>query len=326
MVNLQNWFSRSNSRRFHRINRRVQCFITPKKPVYQRQIFALGVDYYPQSKKIAIAVQRHKVESLLEQLPPDNRKVTREMFIHVMEHFDLFLEAILFAAKGKDPRQASMHWFKLEQSAQALPSLSMIRDKAPKTYEYLIEVQQKFSAYVKYLIASLMTSTIDPFSATHPLPNRTFKLDQIVAEFKAPKYDRLPLAQSMIAIDELLNQYLEIFSNFYHDHYLKDYPKEWPFREANLSIGGIALQLPQNYELFTKVLVRLYFADKKLELQFDGSIVKADKELDAGENPTEAVDYVAINFDQPDGRQQDELEQILFEYEIEETLKIQLPY
>lgn len=317
-MNLQNWFSKGNSRRFHRVNMQVQCFITPKEPIYQRQIFALGIDYYPESQKIAIAKQRKQVEDLIPMLPKENRQIVNQVFYGVMHHFDLFLEAIINASEGKDPRQHSIHWHTLVQSCNGIKEIDILEKHSPKTYQYLKQVDYKFSPFVSRLVESINASNVNHFSAPQPLPSETFKLDELTKELENEKYQNIPLAQSIVHLNYLLSLYIGIFENFYNDHFLKDYPKLWPLREANISIGGIALKTDKSYELFSRVNVHLYFETDNVVLKFDGSVVKIEK-LPDGEN-------IAINFELPEASQQEELQQLIYQSEVEETFGIKLPY
>ena len=296
----------------------VQCLITPKEPIYQREIFALGIDYYPDPQKIAIAQKRQEVEQLIERLPKENRQRVIQVFVGIMHYFDLFLEAITQASAGKDPRHHSIKWHTLAQSIYGMHEIDQLAANSPKTYQYLKQVELKFTPYVERLVESIKNSTINHFSAPQPLPVEAFKLDKITQELKDPKYDLIPLAQSIIKLNELLEIYLQIFTNFYNDHFLKDYPKLWPMKEANVSIGGIAVKVVKSYELFSRVKVRLYFEEQDATLEFDGSIVKTDKLADG--------ERIAINFELPDSAEQEELQHLIYQHEVRETLAIKLPY
>lgn len=317
-MNLQNWFSKGNSRRFHRVDMPVQCFITPKEPIYQRQLFALGIDYYPESQKWAIAKQRMLLEKQMNRLPNENKQLVHQVFYGLMHHFDLFLEAIILASEGKDPRNHSIHWHTLVQSIKSIREIEVLATNSPKTYQYLMLIANKFSPYVAQLVESINRSDVNHFWATLPLPESDFKIDQLSQQLQKPKFHRVPLAQAIIQLNKLLEQYLDVFKNFYNDHFLQDYPKLWPKRQANVSIGGIALQTPKSYALFSKVNVNLYFAQEDMILNFDGSVVKVDQEKDN--------EMVAINFELPEISTQDELQQLIYQHEVEETLSIKLPF
>lgn len=296
----------------------VQCFITPKEPLYQRQIFALGIDYCPQPQQQMIAKARAEVDKILAKLPGEKREDVKKVFHSIMQHLELFLEAIQQASQGKDPRQHSIHWHTLMEDLHGIHSLIPLKEHAPKTYQYLKQIEEKYTAFLGIFIRSINLSTLHYFSTPAPLPESNFKLDKIAETFSEKKYQVIPLAQAILKLQQLLELYLQVFRNFYNDHYLKDYPKLWPVRKANVSIGGVALNIPQTYPKFSRVNVRLYFEKGDTLLEFEGSIVKSEKQ-------EEGV-YTAINFELPDGAMQDELQQQIYQSEIEATLGIRLPY
>ncbi len=317
-MNLQTWFNKGNSRRFHRVNIPVQCFITPKEPIYQRQIFALGIDYYPESKQREIKKKKVELANRLEHLPAENKQIVQSVFGAIEHYFEIFLEAIIDASQGKDPRQQSIHWHSLVKTTQNIQEIEVLSVNSPKTYQYLTQISKKFSTITTILVTSIERSSINHFSAPQPLPEVDFKIDQLCNTLNQPKYQRVALAQSIIHLNQLLDLYLDIFANFYNDHFLKDYPKLWPTREANISIGGIAFMSSKRLELFSRVSVHLYFDHQDIVLNFDGSVVKVDKERDG--------ERIAINFELPESALQDELQQLIYQHEVEETLAIKLPF
>lgn len=295
----------------------VQCFITPKEPIYQRQIFALGIDYTPESKQREIKKKKVELENRLERLPSENKKVVQSVFAAIEHYFEIFLEAIIDASKGKDPRQQSIHWHSLVKTTQNIQEIEVLSVNSPKTYQYLTQIAKKFSTFVTILVTSIERSSINHFSTPQQLPEVDFKIDQLCTTLNQPKYQRVALAQSIIHLNQLLDLYLDIFANFYNDHFLKDYPKLWPIRKANISIGGIAFKSPKSFEQFSRVSVHLYFDHQDIVLNFDGSVIKVDKERDG--------ERIAINFELPESTLQDELQQLIYQHEVEETLAIKLP-
>jgi len=317
-VNLQTWFNKGNSRRFHRVNLPVQCFITPKEPIYQRQIFALGIDYYPASTQHRIKKQKIELENRLAHLPSENKKIVQQVFYAIEHYFEIFLDAVIYASQGKDPRQQSIHWHSLVKTTQGIQEIEGLSTNSPKTYQYLKQITKKFSTFVAILVNSIERSNINHFSAPQPLPELDFKIDQLCKTLNQPQYHRVALAQSIIHLNHLMDLYIEVFANFYNDHFLKDYPRLWPMRDVNVSIGGIALKSPKSFELFSRVSVHLYFENQDIVLNFDGSVVKVDKERDS--------ERIAINFELPESSLQDELQQLIYQHEVEETLAIKLPF
>lgn len=295
----------------------IQCIVLPRDPVYHRQIFALGIDYLPESAKIQIDHQKAILERAIENLPVENRQQVHQVFFGVVHYFELFIEAICLASQGKDPRQHSLHWHSLVScSHKGIHELNLLKKNSPKTYQYLKQVEIKFLPYLQLFIEAVNRSTVDQFDISKPLPEEGIKFDRIVEQFKTAKYTHVPLAQAILQTDTLLEQYLLLFRNFYNDLYWQDSPELWPKRQTNISIGGIVVRVQQNYSPFEKVKVRLYFKQYNKLFEFEGSVVKVIPKKDG--------DDIAINFELPEAQQQDTLQQIIYRQEIEETMTIKL--
>jgi len=317
LVQLQKWFIQGNSRRFQRVDIHVQCYITPKDPIDQREVFALGINYFTEQTHNQIQSIKEELRQLLKKLPGEHQKID-QMFWVILQQSELFADAIKQVSAGKSPQMSSLSWQHLLDHRHGFRELQTIEHSSPKTYQYLKAAEKKFTTFLNFFIQCLQQSNQKHFSAIHPLPEANFEIDQLVKSFRQPKFSHLPLAQLLLKLCEIMGLIINVFSDFYNDLYLHNYPKLWPSVPANISIGGIALTTSKHYEKFMRVKVRLYFAATRRTLEFDGVVVNTKEEAKG--------EWVAINFELPDGSMQDELQQMIYQYEIHETFGLKLPY
>jgi len=95
-------------------------------------------------------------------------------------------------------------------------------------------------------------------------------------------------------------------------------PNQWPKINANLSASGIAVLFTKLFQLYEKVDVFLYFPENKKVLKFNGSVVKISS---INEKHKERI---AINFEFPDGKNQDFLTYKIQEFELNLCLDLNL--
>jgi hypothetical protein len=85
---------------------------------------------------------------------------------------------------------------------------------------------------------------------------------------------------------------------------------------ANISASGIAVHMDKRYDLYSKVDVFLYFEMEERVIPFEGSVV------DIRTDPRKKMERIAINFEFPDGKDQNCLQQEIQKQEVKECMKI----
>jgi len=124
--------------------------------------------------------------------------------------------------------------------------------------------------------------------------------------------------QAILNLNRLLTVYTDAYRQINDDNVLRQHPEGWTVHNTNISASGVALHFNKQFKLFEKVDVMIQLPLNKEILFFNGSIVDTRKMADGKQ------ERVAINFDFPDGKNQNKLQNEIQRFEIEECMSIKL--
>lgn len=197
---------------------------------------------------------------------------------------------------------------------QGFKTVDALQKSAPKTYTYFKLIEDKYLSFLNAFANSIENSTPQKFAASPDIPH-AFKIDEILKNFSN---DKIPLVQAIIHLASFMNTYLDAFRQINDDNLTRLLPNQWPKINANLSASGIAVLFTKLFQLYEKVDVFLYFPENKKVLKFNGSVVKISS---INEKHKERI---AINFEFPDGKNQDFLTYKIQEFELNLCLDLNL--
>ena len=309
---MHQWFRKGNARRFHRVDMPVRHFIVPSSPITDREIYATGADYFPSLTRSRIEAAKFATESSLSKIQDQKELISRIVgdIVADIEFFGFCIEKI---SHGQNPKRDPNYWMKINDKLEGFQTIKMLKESSPKTYQYLALIEEKYLAFLNRLVHSINESTSEHFAVEGHLPVG-FKLEEIIQLFKQEKFAKIPLVQTILHLSEYLEAYLDVYRQINDDNYLKQFPQQWPLENANISASGIAVFLPKLFTLYSKVDVHLYFeADDKL-IFFEGNVV------DLREHQGQ-LQRIAINFEFPNGNDQNYIQQEIQKQEVKECMK-----
>ncbi len=309
---MNRWFQKGNSRRFFRIDMPVRLFITPSSPIKDREIYATGVDYFPPIVQKLIAEQKSDTLYWLGRIQ-DQKVLVTELFNEVIDFVEFFGECAKSLSQGINPRLDPKYWVQINQKKQGFQKVEALHQSSPKTYRYFKMIEEKYMTFLESMIHSITHSTASQFEANIQLPY-AFKIDETIELFKNEKFAKIPLVQSIYSLCSLMDTYLEAYRQINDDNVMRQYPQEWRLQQANVSASGLAVLLNKRFQPFEKVDVFFYFPSHDKTLQFSGNIVDIRTIDDAYK------ERVAINFEFPDGKSQNFLQNEIQRFEIEECM------
>lgn len=136
--------------------------------------------------------------------------------------------------------------------------------------------------------------------------------------FQQPRFAKIPLIQAILHLSEFLEAYLDVHRQINDDNYIKQFPQEWSKKKANVSASGLAVLIQKRFELYSKVEVYLYFDSSNKSIHFSGSVV------DLRDDDASHKERIAINFEFPDGTDQNFLQQEIQKQEVKECMQFVL--
>lgn len=313
---MNKWFRKGNARRFNRINMPLRYFIVPSSPIRDREIYATGAEYFPTIITDRLQAQKLATKTSVSKVQEQGALIT-EIFTDIISDIEFFGECCRKISRGESPKSDHRMWNKVSNRLKGFGSIEKIKTSSPKTYQYFAMIEEKYIIHLRSLTFSIQSSTPEEFKVQGHLPIG-FEIDKIMTSFKQPKFSKIPLVQALVHLADFLEVYLDVYRNINDDNYLRQYPQEWPMKEANVSASGLAVFLPKRFELYMKLDVYLYLENNGKVLQFDGSVVDRREDNDKG------LERVAVNFEFPDGDNQDALQQEIQKQEVKECMKFAL--
>ncbi|NCN43334.1 MAG: PilZ domain-containing protein [Piscirickettsiaceae bacterium CG_4_9_14_3_um_filter_43_564] len=313
---MNRWFHKGNSRRFYRLDMPLKVFISPASPIRDRDIFATGIDYFPPTIKQLIEIQKNEAFYWIKRIQDQKVLMTTlfEETINTIEFFGRCAEAV---SKGINPKLDPNYWMTIKQYQQGFTTIEPLSQSAPKTYRYFKLIEEKYLFFLNTLITSIEKSTPNLFAAQRNLPYG-FKIDEILQQFKAEKFSKIPLIQAILSLASYMETYIEAYRQINDDNILRDFPEDWIQQKVNVSASGLSMVMAKRFKPFEKVDIFIFIPIRKAVCNFNGSIV----DIRTIEN--QHKERIAINFEFPDSKNQNLLQNEIQRFEIEETLEIDL--
>jgi len=313
---MNKWFRKGNARRFHRVNMPLRYFIVPSSPIKDREIYATGADYFPDPTLNHIEALKFATIRNVDKIK-EQRELIKEIFGDVIEDIEFFAKCAQNISEGINPKKDPSYWMQINQKLDGFHSIKRIQQSSPKTFQYLSMIEEKYLSFLQSMTTSINKSTPQHFSVEGYLPIG-FKVDEIVNVFKHEKFAKIPLVQAILSLVHYLDVHLDVYRQINDDNYIKQFPQEWPLHEANISASGIATLLPKRIDLYSKVDVYLYFEQGNKVIHFEGSVV------DLRDDNEKHKERIAINFEFPNGNDQNFIQQEIQKQEVKECMKFAL--
>jgi len=294
----------------------IKIFIIPSSPIKDYEIYASGINYFPDY--IEKAIEKHTDQTLywMERIQ-EHKQVTSALFHECLNDIDFLGHCIRTMTRGLNPRKEANFTETLNHHLRGFSTIESIHDSAPKTYNYFKMIEEKYMVFMYAIGEAVMNSTPDKFYGDPNLPKK-FKSDRIETVFSGEEVEKIPLVQAILNHNRLLTVYTDAYRQINDDNVLRQHPEGWTVHNTNISASGVALHFNKQFKLFEKVDVMIQLPLNKEILFFNGSIVDTRKMADGKQ------ERVAINFDFPDGKNQNKLQNEIQRFEIEECMSIKL--
>jgi len=313
---MNQWFRKGNSRRFYRIDMPVKYFIVPSSPIRDREIYATGANYYPASFHSKVAGQKLEVMHWANRIQ-EHADLLLPVFEEIIDFIEFFGRCALSISEGTSPKTDLSYWMEVNDRLKGFKYALSLNHKSPKTFQYIKMIEAKYLAFLKRLVNSIDKSTPTKFWVEGHLPIG-FKIDEIISLFDDPKFAKIPLIQTLRCISIYMDSYLETYRMINDDNFLRQHPADWKLQKLNISASGIAVNMGKRFQQYERVDVLLYFPDDDRIIQFDGSVV------DIRSDEKSYTERVAINFEFPNGIDQNFLQLQIQKQEVKECMNFEL--
>lgn len=309
---MKRWFLKGNSRRYFRIDMPVRVFIAPSSPIKDREIFATGIDYFPPVIKLLLEKQKYDTLYWVDRIQ-DQKELISELFSEIINCIEFFGQGAEKISRGLSPKYDASYWLSIQEKTHGFTKINALHKSSPKTYQYFKHIEEKYLVFLKAMTRSIAKSTPQHFEAEPEMPY-AFKIEEILDTFKKNQFANIPLVQAIASLCAYMDTYLNAYRQINDDNSLRLYPDQWKEAQANVSASGLAMLFTKRFREFEKVDVFFFFPKEERILQFDGTVVDIRSINNAYK------ERIAVNFDFPNGQEQDFLQTKIQEFELNEAV------
>ncbi|MDX1352571.1 MAG: hypothetical protein R3254_06120 [Thiomicrorhabdus sp.] len=274
------WFEKRELRRFSRVAMPIRLFITPEKPIINLEIFALGIDYFPQSIKNKIKRNRKQLIYWLDHIQ-EQKDILYPVFMQIIDAAETLGRSVEMISQGRSPLNDERLHQKIHLNIRTIKLISSLEEPAPRTYNFLFEMEKKLTHFFRLLFISLHKSTPQKYHAFEP-ENRDFKIDEMTQKFSQPSYQKIPLIQAIYFMNELVTNYCDVFQEINFDYYSLENPKAWKKTQVNISAGGIAALYPKRFLSGKPLKSKMYFDGHDRVVEVKTAFARAESHSSMG--------------------------------------------
>ena len=308
---MASWFEKNDFRRFRRLDMSVKLFVTPSAPIVDMEIFALGIDYFPNSVKKKIARNQQQLLSWVNHIQ-EQKEILEPVFLQVMDAAQLLGEATKLISQGKNPLLDEEFSQEIMKNLKTVGRIASLEEPAPKTFQYFFEVEKKLTHFFRLLLISLHKSSPKTYHSFDGAEQK-FKIDEMTAKFRQQAFQKIPLVQAIYFMNELVDSYCQVFQELNRDYYLKEHPESWKVYNVSLSAGGISAMYPKRFLPGRPLTSYIYFYEQGRSMTVDSLLARCET------NPVEMLELNAFYFEFPDPQDQHFLELEIERIQIEKV-------
>lgn len=303
------WFNKNEFRRFPRVEMDVRLFITPEKPITDLDIFALGIDYFPSSVKNRIKRNHKKLIHWLNHIQ-EQKEILEPVFLQIVDAAQLLGKSVEMISKGRSPLNNEKMAQKIKANIKSIGQISGLKEPAPKTHNFLFELEKKLTHFYKLLFITLNNSTSQKYYSFNP-DGHTFKIDGMTSKFSQDSYQNIPLVQSIKFMNDLVNNYCYVLQEINMDCYSLNNPKAWKKSQVDISAGGIAALYPKRFLPGRPLKSRVYFDNHDRVMEVKTTFSRCETRASKG------AELNAFYFEFPQSQDQVFLELEIEKYQVE---------
>ena len=310
-----NRFTQGNARRYFRYSIQCKYFVTPELLESITDLYSNGIDYFNLATESNILHLKTQVMSKLHRLSR-HQEIFLKIVTDIFEKFDVVMNYLRMLNRGEEIVSRKIYWQNQQAILAGFKGIKLLESEAPKTYDLLVKIEEKFLLYTKMIQETIDRSTKTKLHFSD-YPEAFRFTPEIRNRFEAKKMDlnKSELLQMILSIERLFEKGFEPFNNLATDYLLYQKHESWVKRDLNLSACGLSFVDNRFYPNLAKAKVKLSLEQGYMDLiELEGKIVRSRYLSSQKRNET------AIDFYFPNANDQRELLAYLHRLEVENTL------
>lgn len=308
-----NRFTQGNSRRYYRYPIQCKFFISPELLASSNDIYCHGIDYFNRATEDNILQLKTQVMQKLHRLSR-HQSIFLQIVTDIFEKFDVVMGYLRLLNRGEEIVSRKIYWQNQATIVSGFKGVQDLEFEAPKTYELILNIEQKFVRYTQ-----MIQETIDHSTQTKlhfsDYPEAFVFTPEIRNRFESRMdINKSDLVQMILSLEKLFEKGFEPFNNLATDYLLYQKHDSWIKRDLNLSACGLSFLNSRKYPNLTRADIKLSLENSYADIiELEGKIVRSRYLRDKNLNET------AIDFYFPNANDQRELLAYLHRLEVQET-------
>lgn len=310
---MASWFEKREHRRFRRVDMPVKLFVTPADPIVDFEIFALGVDYFPKSVQTKIARNHSQLLNWIGHIQ-EQKEILEPVFLEVVKAAELLGESVKWVSQGRNPLQDEALSSQIMKNLKMIGKIKSLEEPAPRTYNFFFELEKKLTHFFRLLLLSLSKSSAKSYHSVMP-SSQSFKIDEMTQKFTQPKFQKIPLVQSIFYMNALVDNYCSALQEMNQDYYLRAHPESWQMKTLNISAGGFADSYAKRFLPGKPLTAYVYLQEHGRVMKVKTSVAYCRTDMQ------NLVELNAFNFEFPDVQDQRFLELEIDRFQIDKAME-----
>ncbi|BBP45397.1 hypothetical protein THMIRHAS_07700 [Thiosulfatimonas sediminis] len=311
-----NRFTQGNSRRYFRYSIQCKYFVSPELLESSTDIYSNGIDYFNRATEDSILHLKTQVMHKLHRLRA-HQATFLQIVTDIFDKFDVVMGYLQMLNRGQEIASRKIYLQNHQALLGGFKGIKKLEDDAPKTYELLLKIEQKFVLYTQMIQETIDNSTRTKLHVCD-YPEAFRFTPEIRLQFvnRGELLNSSDLLQMILSIEQLFEKGFEPFNNLATDYLLFQKHDSWIKRELNISACGLAFTDSRAYPNLTRADVKLSLDDSYAEVvRLDGKIVRS-RYL-----PQQNLNQTAIDFYFPKSVEQKQLLGYLHRLETIESMQ-----
>lgn len=312
-----NRFTKDNSRRYFRYPVQCKYFISPELLESSTDLYSNGIDYFNRVTEDNILHLKTQVMQCLHRLSA-HQDIFLKIVGDIFEKFDVVVNYLRMLNRGEEIASRKIYWQNQENILEGFNGVKDLELEAPKTFDLLVSIEQKFVRYAQMIQETVEKSTSARLHFVD-YPEAFCFSAEIRERFTKRKMDlnKSDLLQMILSLERLFEKGFEPFNNLATDYLLYQKHESWILRDLNLSACGLSFLNTRKYPNLTKAKVKLVLEDSYAEvIELEGKIVRSRYLRQQNMNET------AVDFYFPKANDQRELLAYLHRMEAQNTMEL----
>lgn len=288
----------------------AQYTLLPKGQRYEGDILFNDIDYFPYFVEFSYKKQRSLALNSLSKVQKEQPYLTA-VVDEILLRYDFFWDCLHQISNGINPGRQTSFLKKESKYLTYISEIDYIETNSPKSYQLLKKIEKLFFS-MSYALKKIVSESNSNTFKYGVLPSSN-ELKGLINQLSDENFKKIPFAQLVLSLANCLLIIFNVLREICVDNSSSVDFNLWSNGIINVSEGGAKLKIFKRFKMGMPSVLKIIFDDGK-KLNLESRVVSTF--------PSEEKDfeYVSLNFDFPEAKEQLIIKKRIQTMEINKTL------